>query len=95
MLSLSLRACGSWFRSKSYVYDRYDRLGKSVNNLLPSVSMNADEVELLPPRDVATRLNVSTRTLTRWANDGLIRVVILPSGQRRYYACDVAELVTP
>ena len=75
-----------------HVYDRYDRLCKaSITCYLRQ--MNADEVELLPPHDVATRLNVSTRTLTRWANDGLIRVVILPSGQRRYYACDVAELV--
>lgn len=38
----------------------------------------------VPPRIAATRLGVSTKTLERWLDEGKIKAIITPGGQRRY-----------
>jgi excisionase family DNA binding protein len=48
---------------------------------------------LLLPAEAAERLGVSTRTLTRWADEGLIPVVVLPTGHRRYLTSDVTAVL--
>ncbi|XZO00726.1 MAG: IS607 family transposase [Microcoleus sp.] len=40
------------------------------------------------PREAANALGVNPRTLARWSEDGLIKVIKTPAGQRRY---DIAE----
>jgi len=39
---------------------------------------------LLAPKEAAERLSVSVRTLTRWATQGDIDAVKLPSGRYKY-----------
>lgn len=50
---------------------------------------------LLTPGEAAARLSVSTRTLSRWADEGYISVVVLPSGHRRFRPEDIAALSAP
>ncbi|MBO3459205.1 MerR family DNA-binding transcriptional regulator [Aetokthonos hydrillicola Thurmond2011] len=38
----------------------------------------------VPPRIAAARLGVSTKTLERWLEEGKIKGIRTPSGQRRY-----------
>ncbi|XZO02378.1 MAG: IS607 family transposase [Microcoleus sp.] len=40
------------------------------------------------PREAANALGVNPRTLARWSEDGLIKVIKTPAGQRRY---EIAE----
>ena len=49
---------------------------------------------LLTGREVATRLNITTRTLDRWVTDGTIVPLRLPNGYRRYRTSDVDALLT-
>ncbi|WP_019629777.1 helix-turn-helix domain-containing protein [Actinomadura atramentaria] len=42
--------------------------------------------ELLSTREVAGMFGVSPGTVIRWANEGLLPVIALPSGMRRYPA---------
>ena len=50
---------------------------------------------LLPPAEAARVLGVNTRTLTRWADNNLIPVIVLPSGHRRYRPKDIAAIRQP
>lgn len=43
-------------------------------------------------RDVAKLFEVSTETVRRWENRGLLRARRLPSGHRRFDAADVLRL---
>lgn len=43
--------------------------------------------------EAARRLGVSVETVRRWADAGRIRVVVLPSGHRRFYASDIEALL--
>jgi len=45
---------------------------------------------LIPVRTAARELGVHENTLRRWADSGLIRVVRLPSGVRRFRPEDIA-----
>jgi excisionase family DNA binding protein len=49
--------------------------------------------ELLSPTDAAKRIGVNPRTLKRWAADGKIRHVRLPSGRFRFPADVVDEVL--
>ena len=50
--------------------------------------------ELLTVGQVATRLNVHTNTVRRWAEQGLLNAVRLgPRGDRRFYRSDVEALL--
>lgn len=53
----------------------------------------APDTEWLWPRQVAALFGVSTDTVTRWADDGLIPVHRLPSGHRRFRRSDVQTLL--
>jgi excisionase family DNA binding protein len=44
---------------------------------------------LLRPKEVAAAFRVSTRTLQRWENAGLIRGTRTLGGQRRYWRSEV------
>ena len=46
--------------------------------------MTQDNPRLLPISKAAARLGVSQDTLRRWADQGLIKTVKLPSGFRRF-----------
>lgn len=46
--------------------------------------MTTSDDPLLLPDEVASALRVDVQTVTRWARDGRIASITLPSGQRRY-----------
>lgn len=48
------------------------------------------EPALLTIGEAAKALGVHVDTLRRWADAGLIQVVVLPSGHRRFRAADIA-----
>ena len=43
--------------------------------------------------EAARALGVSVDTIRRWADSGKLPVIVLPSGHRRFYTEDVAELL--
>lgn len=43
--------------------------------------------------EAARALGVSPETLRRWADAGRIRVVVLPSGHRRFYVDDIRAML--
>lgn len=51
--------------------------------------------ELLSTSEGATILEVSDETLRRWAADGLIRHIRLPSGQLRFERADIDAIRRP
>lgn len=61
--------------------------------------MSRDDVlagdQLLTPGEVAKVFFVSTKTVTRWAADGLLRSVRTPGGHRRFYRSEVQALLRP
>jgi excisionase family DNA binding protein len=50
---------------------------------------------LLTTRDVADILEVTDETIRRWAAEGRIRHVRLPSGQIRFEPDDIADIRRP
>ena len=51
-----------------------------------------ESMELLTEREVAALLRVAPSTVGRWAARGLIPVIVLPSGRRRFRRDDVTLL---
>lgn len=51
--------------------------------------------DLLTPADAAELLGISGETLRRWAKEGTVRHVKLPSGRRLFYKADIEALLTP
>lgn len=47
--------------------------------------------ELLTASQAAAILAVSDDTIRRWANEGRIKVVVLPSGQYRYSRAELSS----
>lgn len=56
--------------------------------------MTPDPVQYTTP-EAAARLGVGTSTLRRWAKEGRVRHVLLPSGRMRFAADDLAALLIP
>lgn len=54
--------------------------------------VQGEEETLLMPSAAARLLCVSPRTLTRMADNGQVRVVVLPSGHRRYPESDIRRI---
>ena len=54
-----------------------------------------EQEELLPPREVARRLRVVPKTVSRWADQGKLTPIFLPSGHRRYRASEVKAILNP
>jgi predicted site-specific integrase-resolvase len=52
-----------------------------------------DEVKLLFPFEVAKRFRVSTDSVTRWGNRGLLTIIWTPGGRRRYREDEVEALL--
>jgi hypothetical protein len=52
----------------------------------------APDRPLMKVRETAHTLGVHENTVRRWANAGLLRVVTLPTGVRRFRPDDVAKL---
>ena len=48
---------------------------------------------LLTPKQVADLLKVTPRTINRWAHDGEIPSITLPSGKFRFRSRDIEDLV--
>lgn len=53
------------------------------------------ENELLRLSQAAQLLCVNPKTLRRWADNGKVRFVRTPGGERRFYRDDLLEAVTP
>lgn len=51
--------------------------------------MEATEDRVLSITEAARRLQISTGTLRRWADEGSIRVIKLPSGVRRFEPTEI------
>lgn len=51
---------------------------------------NNDEV--MSPGEVAIELGVDPKTVTRWAQQGIIPFFTLPKGHRRFYRADVEAI---
>ena len=49
--------------------------------------------ELITPKKARSMLGVSASTLRRWAYQGKIRYVRLPSGKLRYYKSDIERIL--
>ena len=61
---------------------------------MPTSHENATEASLLlKPREVAALFRVSVRTLARYADNGDLPVITLPSGHRRYRRADVERVL--
>lgn len=54
----------------------------------------ANEVPL-SPGEVAQMLRVHPRTVTRWANEGLLTVFRTPAGHRRFRRAEVEAFLVP
>lgn len=52
-----------------------------------------ESMDYLMPNEVFKRFGVSHDTLRRWAVEGKIECLVLPSGHRRYPACEVERLL--
>lgn len=51
--------------------------------------------DLLTAPKVADLLGVSDETVRRWAEDGRLPHITLPSGQRRFRREDIEKILTP
>jgi len=49
--------------------------------------------ELMTPSEVGKALRVDAKTVTRWAERGLIRSIKTPGGHNRFYRTDVEAIV--
>ncbi|MHC1635609.1 MAG: helix-turn-helix domain-containing protein [Candidatus Methanospirareceae archaeon] len=49
--------------------------------------------ELITPKKACSMLGVAASTLRRWAYQGKIRYVRLPSGKLRYYKSDIERIL--
>lgn len=49
--------------------------------------------EIVPISEAARRLGVSVDTLRRWDTSGKLSAIRLPSGQRRFRASDIKQLL--
>lgn len=49
--------------------------------------------ELMTPAEVAEILRVDGKTVTRWAERGLIRSIKTPGGHNRFFADDIQAIV--
>jgi excisionase family DNA binding protein len=54
--------------------------------------MNQDDT-LLTPGEVASRLRVDAKTVTRWAERGLLRSIKTPGGHTRLFTSDVDRII--
>jgi excisionase family DNA binding protein len=52
-----------------------------------------DDDDFLLPHEVAARLHVSPKTVTRWADAGLIPCVVTLGGHRRFRRQEVDAIV--
>lgn len=50
---------------------------------------------LLTPGQAGRILNVEPKTVTRWANDGLVPSVVLPRGHHRFRESDIRRMAEP
>lgn len=53
----------------------------------------ATETEHLTARQAAEEWGVSVHTVRRWARDGKVTSLVLPSGRRRYRRSDVEAVL--
>lgn len=60
----------------------------------PPASARGNQERLLAPAEVGALFGVDPRTVTIWANHGLLTPVRTPGGHRRYRDADVASLLT-
>jgi excisionase family DNA binding protein len=51
--------------------------------------------DLMTEQEVAAMLRVTPSTVSRWASKGLIPVIVLPSGRRRFRRVDLERLTLP
>lgn len=56
--------------------------------------MTPDQVHYTTP-EAAARLGVGTSTLRRWAKEGRVRHVLLPSGRMRFLSADLDAVLVP
>lgn len=52
-----------------------------------------DSKELMTPSEVAAILRVDAKTVTRWAERGLLRSIKTPGGHKRFYRTDIDAIV--
>ncbi len=52
-----------------------------------------EESDLMVPAETRRALRVSATTLTRWARQGVIPFIALPSGHRRYRRADITAIL--
>ena len=52
-----------------------------------------EDKELMTPGEVAAVFSVDPKTVTRWAQQGLIRSIRTPGGHHRFFRTDVDAIV--
>lgn len=55
----------------------------------------SDSQEVLYPRAAARRFNVTTRTIHRWARQGLLPALKTPSGRLCFRLQDIEQALVP
>lgn len=50
---------------------------------------------MLKPKDIASRLNVSVRTLQRWDNEGILTAQRTPTNRRYYTEDQIRKFLHP
>ena len=56
---------------------------------------NHDDDPLLTPGEVAAKLRVDPKTVTRWAAAGKIECIVTPGGHRRFRKSDIEQILNP
>jgi predicted site-specific integrase-resolvase len=59
-----------------------------------STKMDRNLEDYYRPTDAARLVSASLLTLSRWADADLVRVIVLPSGHRRYLKADIDAIAT-
>ena len=57
------------------------------------MTLHDDVGTLLTPAEVADLWRVDSKTVTRWANDGILTVLKTPGGHRRFLESEVRAML--
>ena len=72
-----------------------EQLTKLSTNIAKYANISLGGGIMLKPKDMASRLNVSVRTLQRWDNEGILTAQRTPTNRRYYTEDQVRQYLHP